>query len=161
MTVGREQLRGELREWVRAGAEGCDADSALLMVEGEPGCGRTTLVRGALADAVALGFDVRYAAADALAVRLPLHSALDCLHPRGPGRAAVVDLLREAEEAARPGGALLAAMDLLTAGVERRCAERPLLLVLDDAHWADPATLLLWQRLAGRAVAGGCRCGWP
>ncbi|MFD9724678.1 ATP-binding protein [Streptomyces sp. NPDC059072] len=154
MTVGREQLRCELREWVRAGAEGGDADGALLMVEGEPGSGRTTLVRGALADAVALGFGVRYAAADALAVRLPLHSALECLHPRGPGRAAVVDLLREVEEAARPGGALLAAMDLLTAGVERWCADRPLLLVLDDAHWADPATLLLWQRLAGRAVAG-------
>ncbi|MFJ8012394.1 LuxR C-terminal-related transcriptional regulator [Streptomyces sp. NPDC096339] len=152
MTVGREQLRCELREWVRAGAEG--GDSALLIVEGEPGCGRTSLVRGALADAAALGFGVRYAAAEALALRLPLHAALDCLHPRGPGRGAVVDLLREAEDSARPGGALLAAMDLLAAGVERWCAERPLLLVLDDAHWADPASLLLWQRLAGQAAAG-------
>ncbi|WP_329387946.1 ATP-binding protein [Streptomyces sp. NBC_01351] len=154
MTVGREQLRCELREWVRAGAEGVGAHGALLIVEGEPGSGRTAFVRQALTEAVALGCGVRYAAADALAVELPLRAALDCLHPGGPGRAAVVGLLREAAEAVLPGGALLAAMDLLVAGVERWCAERPMLLVLDDAHWADPATLLLWQRLAGRAAAG-------
>ncbi|WP_030706387.1 hypothetical protein [Streptomyces sp. NRRL F-2580] len=85
---------------------------------------------------------------------MPLHAALDCLHPRGPDRAAAVALLREAQEAARPGGALLAAMDLLTAAVEEWCAQRPLLLVLDDAQWADAASLLLWRRLADQAVAG-------
>ncbi|MER6254878.1 LuxR C-terminal-related transcriptional regulator [Streptomyces sp. NPDC001584] len=151
MRVGREQQRDELREWVRGGAEG---RGGLLIVEGEPGAGRTGFVRGALSGAAALGCRVRYGAADALGAELPLRAALDCLHPRGPDRAAAVALLREAEEAARPGGALLAAMDLLTARAEEWCARRPLLLVLDDAHWADPASLLLWQRLAGRAVAG-------
>ncbi|MFF4433406.1 ATP-binding protein [Streptomyces sp. NPDC001513] len=151
MRVGREQLRDELWQWVRGGAEG---GGAFLVVEGEPGAGRTDFVRDAVARAAALGCRVRYAAADAPGTQLPLHAALDCLHPRGPDRAAVVALLREAEEAARPGGALLAAMDLLTAAVEEWCAQRPLLLVLDDAQWADAASLLLWRRLADRAVTG-------
>ncbi len=149
--VGREQLRDELRQWVRGGAEGT---GAFLVVEGEAGAGRTDFVRDALTRAASLGCRVRYAAADDPGVELPLRAALDCLHPRGPDRAAAVALLREAEEAARPGGALLAAMDLLTAAVEEWCAQRPLLLVLDDAHRADAASLLLWRHLADRAVTG-------
>ncbi|WP_404961130.1 LuxR C-terminal-related transcriptional regulator [Streptomyces sp. 147326] len=151
MRVGREQLRDEIRQWVRGGAEGT---GAFLVVEGEAGAGRTGFVRDALTRAAALGCRVRYAAADAPGVELPLRAALDCLHPRGPERAAAVALLREDEAAARPGGALLAAMDLLTAAVEEWCAQRPLLLVLDDAHRADAASLLLWRRLADRAVTG-------
>ncbi|WP_323186034.1 LuxR C-terminal-related transcriptional regulator [Streptomyces sp. NBC_00047] len=151
MRVGREQHHDELREWVRGGAQG---GGGCLTVEGEPGAGRTAFVREALAQAAALGCRVRYAAADALAVDLPLRAVLDCVHPAGPARAAVVGLLREAEAATEPGGALLAAMDLLTAGVEEWCAQRPLLLVLDDAHWADAASLLLWRRLAGTAATG-------
>ncbi|WP_328924654.1 MULTISPECIES: ATP-binding protein [unclassified Streptomyces] len=154
MRVGREQQRDELREWVRGGAHGGGAHGACLMVEGEPGAGRTAFVREALVLAAALGCRVRYAAADALAADLPLRAALDCVHPSGPARAAVVALLREAERAAAPGGALLAAMDLLVAGVEEWCAQRPLLLVLDDLHWADTASLLLWRRLARTAAAG-------
>ncbi|WP_405703939.1 ATP-binding protein [Streptomyces sp. NBC_00069] len=148
MRVGRERLREELRDWVRGGAR---RGGGRLIVEGEPGAGRTALVHEALAEAAALGGRVRYGAADAFTAELPLRAALDCLHPEGPGRAAVVALLREAREAAQPGGALLAAMDLMVRGVEEWCARGPLLLVLDDLHWADPASLLLWQRLA-RAV---------
>ncbi|MER7466023.1 LuxR C-terminal-related transcriptional regulator [Streptomyces sp. NPDC097981] len=148
MRGGREQQRDELRNWVRGGARG---PGGRLIVEGEPGAGRTAHVREALAEAAALGCRVRYGAADAFTAELPLRAALDCLHPDGPGRAAVVALLREAREAKEPGGAWLAAMDLLVSGVEEWCARRPLLLVLDDLHWADPASLLLWRRL-GRAV---------
>ncbi|WP_078904402.1 ATP-binding protein [Streptomyces xanthophaeus] len=145
MWVGREGHREAVREWVRRGAEGV---GGCLTVEGEPGAGRTSLLREASVRAAAAGCRVRYAAADAAGTGLPLRAALDCLHPAGPGRAAVVALLREAEAAQRPGGALLAAADLLVAGVEQWCGERPLLLVLDDAQWADAASLLLWRRLA-------------
>ncbi|MFK0049618.1 ATP-binding protein [Streptomyces sp. NPDC090741] len=148
MRVGREQQREELRDWVRGGARG---PGGRLVVEGEPGAGRTAHVREALAEAAALGCRVRYGAAAPFTAELPLRSALDCLHPEGPDRAAVVALLREAREAEQPGGAWLAAMDLLVSGVEGWCARGPLLLVLDDVHWADPASLLLWRRL-GRAA---------
>ncbi|WP_328791273.1 MULTISPECIES: hypothetical protein [unclassified Streptomyces] len=84
MRVGREQRREELRQWVRGGAEG---RGALLIVEGEPGAGRTDFVRGAPGGAAALGCRVRYAAAGALGAELPLRAALDCPHPGGPDRA--------------------------------------------------------------------------
>ncbi|MFF0218978.1 ATP-binding protein [Streptomyces vinaceus] len=144
MRVGREAQREELRDWVRAGARG---RGGRLLVEGEPGAGRTAYVRGALAEAGALGFRVRYAAAEPFTAELPLRAALDCLYPEGAGRAAVIDLLREAREAEQPGGARLAAADLLVSGVREWCAHGPVLLVLDDLHWADPASLLLWRSL--------------
>ncbi|MFJ9339300.1 ATP-binding protein [Streptomyces sp. NPDC101733] len=155
---GRDVLRDGAREWVRRGsADG--GPGGRLIVEGEAGSGRTRLVREALAEADTLGLPSRFGAAEALGAGLPLRAALDCVYPdglprAGPGRAAVISLLREAEAADRPGGALLAAMDLLVAGVEEACAGGPLLLVLDDLQWADPATLLVWRRL-GRSVVSG------
>ncbi|MDD9376724.1 ATP-binding protein [Streptomyces sp. ZAF1911] len=155
MRVGREQHRDEcrdaLRTWVRAGAEG---GGACLVVEGEPGAGRTSFLREALTEAAALGCRVRYGAAESLGTGLPLRAALDCLHPvapAGPGAGPA-----EAARSAEPGGALLAAVDLLAADVEEWCAQRPLLLALDDLQWADPASLLLWRHLA--RARSGCRC---
>lgn len=154
MRVGREQHRDEcrdaLRTWVRGVVDEAGG-GAFLLVEGEPGAGRTSFLRGAVADAAALGCGVRYGAAEALGTGLPLRAALDCLHPAGPGRARALALLREASRSAEPGGALLAAVDLLAADVEEWCARRPLLLALDDLQWADPASLLLWRHLARAA----------
>ncbi|MEU8837723.1 AAA family ATPase [Streptomyces roseus] len=144
MRVGRERQRDGLRDWVRGGARG---RGGRLLVEGEPGAGRTAYVGEALAEAAALGLRVRCAAAEPFTAELPLRAALDCLHPEGAGRAAVIALLREARRAQQPGGAWLAAADLLLSGVGEWCARGPVLLVLDDLHWADPASLLLWRRL--------------
>ncbi|MFF3652973.1 LuxR C-terminal-related transcriptional regulator [Streptomyces sp. NPDC002181] len=148
MRVGRERqrdgLRDWVRDWVRGGARG---RGGRLLVEGEPGAGRTAYAGEALAEAAALGFRVRCAAAEPFTAELPLRAALDCLHPEGSSRAAVIALLREAGEAEQPGGAWLAAADLLVSGVGEWCARGPVLLVLDDLHWADPASLLLWRRL--------------
>ncbi|MFF1557417.1 ATP-binding protein [Streptomyces sp. NPDC058279] len=146
--VGREHQREALRDWVRGGAVG---GGGRLVVEGEAGAGKTALVREALVEARTLGCRVRYGVADPLGAGPALRAVLDCLHPDGPDRAAVIALLREADDPGRPGGALLAATDRLVAAVEAWCADGPLLLVLDDLHWADPASLLVWRRL-GRAA---------
>ncbi|WP_330329394.1 LuxR C-terminal-related transcriptional regulator [Streptomyces sp. NBC_00536] len=156
--AGRAGCAEAVRAWAR-GAAG--PGGGALTVEGEPGAGRTTLLRAALAEAARGGFRVRFAAAEGPG--LPLRAALDCLYPDGCGaagsaqRAAVIALLREAGPApgsTGSGGALLAAMDLLVTGVREECAGGPLLLALDDVHAADPASLLVWRRLA-RAGADG------
>ncbi|MER5931514.1 AAA family ATPase [Streptomyces sp. NPDC002054] len=153
MRLGLEELPAVVLEAVRAVA--AEGTGGCLLVEGEPGAGRSTLLR-ALADrAGRAGCRVRSGAADPPAVRLPLRAALDCLCPDGAGpgafglRAAVGGLLMAAD---RPEAGLAAALDTLVAAVEEECAAGPLVLVLDDLQDADPASLLLWQRL-GRAAA--------
>ncbi|MER6998678.1 AAA family ATPase [Streptomyces sp. NPDC000410] len=149
MRVGREHHYAKLRQLVRdvaAGQGGC------VTVEGEPGAGKSLLVRDALAEAAHLGCRVRHGAADELWPRFPLRAVLDCLCPDGTptaDRAAVVDLLcTGGPEHVASDGAQMAAMDRLLATVDRLCADAPLILALDDLQWADDASLLLWQRLA-------------
>nr|WP_190344730.1 LuxR family transcriptional regulator [Streptomyces venezuelae] len=154
MRIGQGELPAVVREAVRAVAE--EGAGGALLVEGEPGAGRSTLLR-ALADrAGRAGCRVRTGAAGPDAVRLPLRAALDCLCPDGAGagarelRAVVGGLLLAAD---RPEAGLAAALDTLVAAVGEGCATGPLVLVLDDLQDADPASLLLWQRL-GRLASG-------
>lgn len=48
-----------------------------------------------------------------------------------------------------------ALIDVLTSLVERRARNLPLLLVIEDAHWADPGTVRFMQALVERLA------GWP
>ncbi|MFG2297883.1 ATP-binding protein [Streptomyces sp. NPDC048603] len=153
MRVGRDQHLRAVRESVRGAAEG---GGACLIVEGEPGSGRTSLASELVAEAGRLGCAVRSGAAAGPPDGPPLQAALDCLYPDGSdrsaadARAAAGLLLRDTVPR---WAALPAALDALVADVERWCAEGPLVLVLDDLHTADRATLQLWQRLA-RTAAG-------
>jgi predicted ATPase len=51
--------------------------------------------------------------------------------------------------------------------IRQAAADRPLLLALDDLHWADPDSLTFLQLLCRRASLGPltfcakCRCRWP
>ncbi|MGW5748279.1 AAA family ATPase [Amycolatopsis sp. NPDC003861] len=103
-----------------------------LVVVGEPGIGRTSVVRKALA-----ALDP---ARDALLeVRPGGHepfSSLRHLLPSGAGRPAGRDAVREVAEAVR----------------ERAAGRRPVLLA-DDAHLADHATMLVLQHLNRHAGA--------
>lgn len=45
-------------------------------------------------------------------------------------------------------------VDAVTAFVARLTAERPLVIVLDDVHWIDPASLVVMRRLAASPPAG-------
>ncbi|RSS67369.1 AAA family ATPase, partial [Streptomyces sp. WAC06614] len=132
---------------------------ACVLVEGEPGTGRSAVLAALVAQAEGLGLRVRSGSADGLGTSLPLRAALDCLHPDGGSvRESVTALLLGA--AGRPGGAggaagVLAALDLMVAEVRRWCAEGPVVVALDDVHAADPASLLLWRRLAGAGTAAG------
>ncbi|MFI9048253.1 LuxR C-terminal-related transcriptional regulator [Streptomyces sp. NPDC053427] len=112
-----------------------------VLVEGDPGIGKTALLARTAREAARIGCRVLRAAADGPAESVPLRPLLAALdRTDGPQRTAAGDV----------GTMLL--MDRLTAHLARLAADGPLVLLLDDLHRADADTLLAWQRLGTTAA---------
>jgi DNA-binding CsgD family transcriptional regulator len=126
-----------------------------VLIEGEPGIGKSALVRAAAADAPDAGCQVFWGAGDELGQELPLLPFLDGLRVREPSpnprRGAIVRLLRGEVAADRGANVPAALAEQLLALVTEQCAVRPVVLVIDDLQWADPASVTLWGRLARSA----------
>jgi len=126
-----------------------------VLIEGEAGIGKSTLVRTAVAQAPEAGCQVFWGAGDELGQELPLLPFLDALRVREPSpnprREMIVRLLRG--EAAADRGTDVPAMlaEQLLALVAEQCAIQPAILVVDDLQWADQASVALWGRLARSA----------
>lgn len=129
--VEREAAIETLRDRLRGAA----ARGQLALVAGEAGIGKTSVLR-ALADAWAAQGTVWWGACDALQTPLPLAPLLDIAREARPRFAARLD---------GPRPALFeAVLD------ELRGAGPPVLVVIEDAHWADDATLDLLKFLGRR-----------
>ena len=127
-----------------------------VLIEGEPGIGKSALVRTAVTQAPEAGCQVFWGAGDELGQELPLLPFLDALRVRessaaNPRRETIVRLLRG--EAAADRGTDVPAMlaEQLLALVAEQCAVQPTILVVDDLQWADQASVILWGRLARSA----------
>jgi DNA-binding CsgD family transcriptional regulator len=126
-----------------------------VLIEGEPGIGKSALVRAAVAEAPTLGGQVFWGAGDELGQALPLLPFLDALRVREPStnprRETIVRLLRG--EVSADGGTDVPTVlaEQLLALVAEQCAVRPTILVVDDLQWADQASVTLWGRLARSA----------
>jgi DNA-binding CsgD family transcriptional regulator len=147
--VGRDSELATLLSLMKdvAGGRGSAA-----LIEGEPGIGKSALIRAAVAEAEDLGCRAFWGAGDELGQALPLLPLLDALRVREPSadarRATIVRLLR-GELAADPGADVSAALaEQLLALVTEQSAACPTILVIDDLQWADHATVTLWGRLA-------------
>jgi DNA-binding CsgD family transcriptional regulator len=123
-----------------------------VLIEGEPGIGKSALVRAALAEAPEAGCEVFWGAGDELGQALPLVPFLEGLRVREPSanprRNTIVRLLRGEVAADRGTDVSAALAEQLLALVAEQCAAQPTVLVVDDLHWADQVSVTLWSRLA-------------
>ncbi|WP_019926214.1 LuxR family transcriptional regulator [Nocardia sp. BMG111209] len=147
-------------------------DGAAVLVEGEAGLGKTTLIQSAVGRARDLGFRVLsaqpniaefdYAYSALVDLVRPIDSAIWDELPGLQRRAVDRMLLREnsgdsdvpADERAVAAGCLGA--------IQRSADEKPVLLAIDDMHWLDPSSVrvvsYVARRLAGRVgVLGATR----
>jgi DNA-binding CsgD family transcriptional regulator len=147
--VGRDSEITLLTELVKELSAG---HGGSVLIEGEPGIGKSALVRTVVAGAPDAGCQVFWGAGDELGQALPLVPFLDGLRVRepdgNPRRAAIVRLLRGEATAERGTDVPAALGEQLLALVTEQCAARPTILVVDDLQWADQASVALWGRLA-------------
>jgi DNA-binding CsgD family transcriptional regulator len=150
--VGRDSEMALLTGLIRDLARGCGGS---VLIEGEPGIGKSTLVRAAVDEAPEAGCQVFWGAGDELGQALPLLPFLDGLRVREPSanprRKTIVQLLRGEVSADRGTDVPAVLAEQLLALVAEQCAIRPTILVIDDLQWADHASITLWGRLARSA----------
>ncbi len=145
--------RATLLDVVRAGLDG---SPRAVLVHGEAGIGKTSLVRSVCAQAAGEGAQVlwgqslRFGAVEAM--YHPLVLALEgwLSEADDAERASVIEAVPGAalilpSLGASPGGRPSALMMVVDALLSRVIAQGPTVLVVDDVQWADPAT---WDALS-------------
>ena len=150
--IGRESEMALLTGLIKEVAKGRGSSA---LIEGEPGIGKSALVRAAVAEAPDAGCQVFWGAGDELGQALPLLPFLDGLRVREPStnprRNTIVQLLRGEVTADRGTDVPAVLAEQLLALIAEQCAMRPTILVVDDLQWADQASITLWGRLARSA----------
>jgi hypothetical protein len=134
---GREPEQKLIRDLLRYAQRGA---GGVLLVDGEPGIGKSLLLRHATDDAAEQGFSLAAGAADQLGQAIPFFALRAAL------REPFAELISD-----DPGHGLPAAaawwMTRIRAHLEQRAAAAPVLVCLDDLHWASPVTLAALRAL--------------
>ena len=150
--IGRDSELAMLDVLVTEAAAGRGSS---VLIEGEPGIGKSSLVRSAVARAADAGCQAFWGAGDELGQPLPLLPLLEALRvrdpPSDPRRSSILRLLRGEDPADRGTDVTAALAEQLLALVAEECGVRPTILVVDDLQWADQASVALWGRLARSA----------
>jgi predicted ATPase len=131
----RDAELGRLRETLRGAGQG---RGSVVLVSGEAGIGKTSLVRAFASEASG-------------AARVLVGACDDLVTPRtlGPFRDMARDAGRPLAEAVDP----VAGRDAVFGAVHRELAGRATVMIVEDAHWADDATLDVLRYLSWRIPA--------
>lgn len=113
----------------------------VLLVDGEPGIGKSLLLRECEHEADARGFSLATGAADPLGQTIPFFALLTAL--RQP-------LARSGSQPGDPGDAISSRIGELQAKLIKQAAVAPVLVSLDDLQWASQGTLLALRVLPGQ-----------
>ncbi|SNY26108.1 Transcriptional regulatory protein, C terminal [Paractinoplanes atraurantiacus] len=148
----------ELAVLDRALAAATSGGSALVVVQGEPGAGKTSLLEEAAARARKAGALVvwgRCMDSDGTPAMWPwtqvVGAVLDELPTAVPG---LDRLMGSLGEGGRPdSGARFRLFEQVVAFITQAAAGRPIMVVVDDLHWADPCSLELFSHLAASSPA--------
>ena len=126
-----------------------DGRASALAIEGEAGIGKTRLVQSIVDDARSRDMAVFCGQAHPFERTRPfgvVATALDLSRRSPDPRRAAIGALLAGQGAAAPapaaGDIQYRVVEEIVDLVEKSCAERPVLLVAEDIHWADSASLL-------------------
>lgn len=171
--TGREVELRQLQDALRAPLP---EELDLVLVSGEAGIGKTRLLREALSTAPIGGVRVLRGHSGELERDIPLNPLLEALTPEWVG-----DVVRELEEPwrtvllgllprfhlgpgpvpepppIRPGSVPRRLFEAIRMLLEALSRNRPLVLVLDDFHWADDTTVTALDYMRRRWREGGVR----
>ncbi len=135
--VGRLEQREALDQMIRESARGA---VRVAVIEGDAGIGKTHLLQVMLEQAQWLGIRTFIGRSEEMTAERPFGSIRDALDTkRADGaRARANELLRRPDQQ----GLTFAIADALLDVVEEDVARGPILIALEDAHWADSGTLV-------------------
>ncbi|MGW9595502.1 helix-turn-helix transcriptional regulator [Streptomyces chartreusis] len=125
-----------------------DGHGASVLIEGEPGIGKTALLETLSDRCRVAGFYVARGTAEELEQRVPFQAVRSLLSPVAEPSSEVRLRHQDANAPFPAFGAAERIQYLLT----DRCDEIPVALLLDDLQWADPSSLAVLQRIQRRAA---------
>ncbi|GIF85229.1 ATP-binding protein [Catellatospora bangladeshensis] len=149
--VGRSAELEQLRTAARRAAAG---RGRAVVIEGGIGLGKTALLGELAAECAALGMRTLHGTAEEVEQRLPFAALSACARPlQGTDEdlARVTAMLRGEHALAYSMNAAhheLAVTEALLELADRWLSRGPVALLLDDAQWADPSSIVVLHRLA-------------
>ncbi|MEV4240090.1 ATP-binding protein [Nocardia sp. NPDC050408] len=141
--VGRE---AEMATLATLGRRVVAGNGCVVLIEGEPGIGKSALLEAARNPLAAAGLHIRIGAAEELRQGVPFAAACSWLDDTGT--TAPIDALRSGNRAGDVAATHeLAIAEAIVDQIDTWCAAGPTALVMDDVHWADRSSLTLLHRL--------------